>query len=46
MWSAADFERLAGQAGRADPGGKFIVVQSRARIPIERVRDYCFSFAG
>jgi hypothetical protein len=46
VWSAADFERLAGQAGHGDAGGKFIVVQSRARIPIERVRDYCFSFAA
>jgi len=46
VWSAADFERLAGQAGRRDAGGKFIIVQSRARIPIERVRDYCLGFAG
>ena len=29
-----------------DPGGKFIIVQSHARIPLERVREYCLSFAG
>ena len=29
-----------------DPGGKFIIVQSRARIPIDHVREYCLSFAG
>lgn len=45
VWSKADFERLAGHAGRADPGGKFIIVQSSAHIPIERVRDYCLGFA-
>ena len=30
----------------SDPGGTFIIVQSHARIPIERVRDYCLSFAS
>jgi hypothetical protein len=29
-----------------DPGGKFIIVQSHARIPLQQVRDYCLSFAG
>ena len=29
----------------SDPGGKFIIVQSHARIPVEQVREYCFSFA-
>ena len=29
-----------------DPGGKFIIVQSHARIPLEQVRDYCLSIAG
>ena len=39
--------RAAGAApGGTDPGGKFIIVQSHARIPLERVRDYCLSFAG
>jgi len=46
VWSAADFERLSSLPAGADPGGKFIIVQSRARIPIERVRDYCLAFAG
>jgi hypothetical protein len=29
-----------------DPRGKFIIVQSHARIPLEQVRDYCLNFAG
>jgi hypothetical protein len=37
---------LAQLPGGTDPGGKFIIVQSHARIPLERVRDYCLSFAG
>jgi len=46
VWGADDFERLAQLPNGNDPGGKFIIVQSHARIPLERVRDYCLSFAG
>ena len=46
VWGADDFERLVQLPGGTDPGGKFIIVQSHARIPLERVRDYCLSFAG
>jgi hypothetical protein len=46
VWGADDFERLVELPGGTDPGGKFIIVQSHARIPLERVRDYCLSFAG
>jgi hypothetical protein len=46
VWGADDFERMATLPNGNDPGGKFIIVQSRARIPIERVREYCLSFAG
>lgn len=46
VWGADDFERLVQLPGGSDPGGKFIIVQSHARIPLERVRDYCLSFAG
>ena len=46
VWGVDDFERMAVLAHGADPGGKFIIVQSFARIPIERVREYCLSFAG
>jgi len=46
VWNADDFERLAKLPNGIDPGGKFIIVQSHARIPLERVRDYCLSFAG
>ena len=31
------------QSGRR---GKFIIVQSHARIPLEQVREYCLSFAA
>jgi hypothetical protein len=46
VWGADDFERLVKLPSGTDPGGKFIIVQSHARIPLERVRDYCLSFAG
>lgn len=46
VWGANDFERMASLPYGTDPGGKFIIVQSVARIPIERVRQYCLSFAG
>ena len=46
VWKADDFERMATLPNGRDPGGKFIIVQSFARIPIERVREYCLSFAG
>jgi len=46
VWGADDFERLAKLPNGTNPGGKFIIVQSHARIPLERVRDYCLSFAG
>ena len=42
----ADFERLAKLPNGSDPGGKFIIVQSHARIPLEQVREYCLSFAA
>ena len=46
VWDRDDFERLTKLRKGSDPGGKFIIVQSHARIPLERVRDYCLSFAG
>ncbi|MBS0520426.1 MAG: hypothetical protein JSR90_17155 [Proteobacteria bacterium] len=46
VWGADDFERLVKLPAGTDPGGKFIIVQSHARIPLEQVRDYCLSFAG
>ncbi len=46
VWEANDFAGLAALPHGSDPGGKFIVVQSHARIPIERVRSYCLRFAG
>ena len=46
VWGADDFERLVKLPNGTDPGGKFIIVQSHARIPLERVREYCLSFAG
>jgi hypothetical protein len=45
VWESHDFERLAKLPNGKDPGGKFIIVQSHARIPFERVREYCLSFA-
>jgi len=45
VWGAEEFERMSVSPG-GDPGGKFIIVQSHARIPIQRVRDYCLAFAG
>jgi hypothetical protein len=46
VWGAAEFERLVQLPNGTDPGGKFIIVQSHARIPLGRVRDYCLSFAS
>ena len=46
VWGADDFERLVKLPNGTDPGGKFIIVQSHARIPLQQVRDYCLSFAG
>ena len=45
VWEAGDFERLVRLPKGRDPGGKFIIVQSHARIPVEQVREYCFGFA-
>lgn len=46
VWAATDFERMARLPSGTDPGGKFIIVQSHARIPLQQVRDYAMSFAG
>lgn len=46
VWGADDFERLVKLPNGTDPGGKFIIVQSHARIPLERMREYCLSFAS
>jgi Family of unknown function (DUF6492) len=46
IWDAGDFERLGKQPNGTDPGGKFIVVQSHAGVPVDRVRQYCFGFAS
>jgi hypothetical protein len=46
VWDADDFERLTKLSKGSDPGGKFVIVQSHARIPVERVREYCFGFAA
>jgi hypothetical protein len=46
VWAPSDFERLVKLPPGTDPRGKFIIVQSHARIPLEQVRDYCLSFAG
>ena len=46
VWQLDDFERLVKLPNGTDPGGKFIIVQSHARIPLERVREYCLSFAS
>lgn len=46
VWGAADFERLVNRPSGTAAGGTFIIVQSHARIPLERVREYCLSFAG
>jgi hypothetical protein len=46
VWNANDFARLTKLPKGSDPGGKFIIVQSRARIPVGQVREYCFGFAA
>ena len=45
VWDRDDFERLTRLRKGSHPGGKFIIVQSHARIPVEQVREYCVSFA-
>jgi hypothetical protein len=45
VWDRDDFERLTRLRKGSDPGGKFIIVQSHARIPVEQVRAYCIGFA-
>jgi hypothetical protein len=46
VWDARDFERQVRLGRGRNPRGKFIVVQSRARIPMQQVREYCSSFDG
>lgn len=46
IWRTEDVARMAALPDGSDPGGKFIVVQSHARIPIERVRQYYLRFAA
>ena len=46
VWDRDDFERLAKLPGGSDPGGKFIIVQSHARIPVAQVREYCIGLAA
>jgi hypothetical protein len=46
VWKEDDFVRLSGMPPGSDPGGKFIVVQSHARIPVDRVRNYSSRFTG
>jgi uncharacterized protein DUF6492 len=42
IWHARDFERRL-QRARRNPRAKFIVVQSKAGIPLDAVREYCFT---
>jgi hypothetical protein len=42
VWHASDFERRL-QRARRNPRAKFIVVQSKAGIPLDAVREYCFT---
>ena len=44
VWGADDFGHLATLPNGNDPGGKFIVVQSHARIPVDQVRKYFLGF--
>lgn len=46
IWDIGDFARVAALPYGSDPGGKFIVVQSHAHIPVEQVRNYSQRFAG
>jgi hypothetical protein len=46
IWDAGDFERLGKRPNGGDPGGKFIVVQSHAGVPLDQVREYCSGFAS
>lgn len=46
VWETGDFARVAELPYGSDPGGKFIVVQSHAHIPVEQVREYSLRFAG
>jgi Family of unknown function (DUF6492) len=45
VWDRDDFERLTRLYKGSDSGGKFIIVQSHARILVEQVRAYCIGFA-
>jgi hypothetical protein len=45
IWHASDFARKA-QVARQDPRAKFIVVQSKANLPMEQVRKYCLIIDG
>jgi hypothetical protein len=46
VWGPDDFERVTKLPNGSHPGGKFIIVQSHARIPLAQVREYCLSFAA
>src|SRR5215470_19230109 len=46
VWEAHDFERQVSLGRGRHSRGKFIVVQSRAHIPMQQVREYCLSFDG
>ena len=45
VWEAGDFARLLKLPKGHNPGGKFIIVQSSVRIPVEQVRAFCFHLA-
>jgi uncharacterized protein DUF6492 len=42
IWQASDFERRAHLA-RRNPRAKFVVVQGKAGIPTQQVREYCLT---
>jgi hypothetical protein len=42
IWQASDFERRA-QIARRNPRAKFVVVQGKAGIPMQEVREYCLT---
>jgi hypothetical protein len=46
IWDTDDLERLGKQPNGTDPGGKFVVVQSNAGIPLDQVRKYYSRFAS
>lgn len=42
VWHPSDFARLESvPKSPGEPAGKFVIVQSHARIPVEQVRAYC-----